>query len=355
VTNAEVQQTIVDRLMPTLLPRPRRGTVPVVGALQPNYYSFTFSVDVEADNGPVGVFVKIPKRDLRLSGPNILPVTDADRQLASEETRSLRHLVAAWRGEDLRARWIRLVGELPEFNAIVTTRVVASEALDVIRASELRRRIGALAGVNEMRDMMRRLGTAFGRFHEYDATPGPFVVASFSAKLQRYVMEIGRTRPSAFLSSIAGWMGSFGAAPERGLVATTIKGIDIRNMLLSERGDITLLDPGRMKRTFREADVARFLLTYRILHWGQPWFALGWRPDPGSERAFLQGYASAGAAAGDRLLRLYVVKEILKHWHTAHASLEAKAWRAPVSRLVRSAYIDRFYERLLAEELRNPL
>lgn len=354
MTNAEVQTALVEKVIQNWL-SPVCGANLVVGRLRTNYYSFTFSVEIQTSEGSKGAFVKIPKSDLRVGSGQIMPLSDADRQMAGQEARSLRHLGEVWRGDDLRVRWVQLLGEIPEFNALVTAKVAMGEAFEMMRTADLRRRAGATAGIVGIRDAMRRLGTGLGRFHQRDAATTPFVPAASCAKLLHCAAEVGRVSQSEWLSHVGDWLHRLGDAELPSAVTTTLKGIDVRNVLLSEAGDVTLLDPGRMKRTFREADLARFLVTYRILHWGRPWFALGWKPDPESELAFLAGYASAGEAPSGRVLRVYLVKELLKHWHTAHASLATKAWPAPVKRIVRSGYIDAFYERQLADELRSPL
>lgn len=52
---------------------------------------------------------------------------------------------------------------------------------------------------------------------------------------------------------------------------------------------------------------------------------------------------------------MYLVKEILQHWHTAYASLAIRAWPTPVKRNIGCMYIDAFYERQFADELRSLL
>lgn len=52
----------------------------------------------------------------------------------------------------------------------------------------------------------------------------------------------------------------------------TLKGLDIRNILIDKGGLLRILDPGKMKRDCIEADLARFLVTCRILYWGSMLF-----------------------------------------------------------------------------------
>jgi hypothetical protein len=134
---------------------------------------------------------------------------------------------------------------------------------------------------------------------------------------------------------------------------TTLKGIDIRNVLMGERDKLFLLDPGRMKRTCREADLARFIMTYRILYWGSGWFFLRLRPDLQGEEQFLQAYYSNSAPPSPKLLGIYLIKEQLKHWHTATESLRLRRWAKPLKGLIQSTYINPYYSRQLAVELKT--
>ena len=51
------------------------------------------------------------------------------------------------------------------------------------------------------------------------------------------------------------------------------------------------------------------------------------------------------------MLALFLLKELLKTWRMAYCALDGKGWPAPVKRLVRAVYIDRFFNRQLKREL----
>lgn len=321
-----------------------------VGPLAKNYYSFTFAIDRP---GAPGLFVKIPKADVRHDGATILPISAGDRALAQEEARSLTHLGATWRGADLRVEWVRLAGELPDVNALVTHAAAGGEALDRFRRADILRRFGLGHDIGGVRDAMRRLGTALGRFHAAHAEPMPFDAGDAAARIDRYAREIPEGR--ALIAQIPRWLSALDGRVLEGRSTITLKGIDLRNILMDDEGRVSLLDPGRMKRTFGEADLSRFLLTYRITHWGSALFPVLGAPDARAERAFLDGYAAGGAVRDPRIYRVYLVKEMLKHWHTALDVLARKGLGPTAAAAVRHAYINRFYIRQLGTELRRPL
>ena len=347
----DVHQALAEIVADTYLRGSGAGERIEVGALSANYFSLTFPVDAVSDAGRHGVFVKIPKADVRLSGHQIFPITASDRQMADDEVGSLRTLATEWPLDELGVSFVTIRGFHADHNAIVTDRVYAAEALDVLRRLDLQRRTGRAAGGRRLVDILGRFGAALGRFHQRGAADAPFDALRAVPKLLRYCGELARMTRSALPHRAAAALSARDWPAMLGREASTLKGIDLRNLLIDEADRVFLLDPGRMKRSFREADLARFLLTYRILYWGHWLFAAGCEPDGAGEARFLASYYANSAPASKGMLEFYLVKEVLKHWHTAHASLGLKTWRPLVKRAVGAAYIDRFYERQLSAAL----
>lgn len=321
-----------------------------IGPLSTNFFSFTFSVKASTSGGARSVFVKIPKMDLRGRVPSILPITAGDRLMAEEEESSLRLLMQQWHGDDLEVRWVNLSGIISEYNAIVTERIFADEALSVFRRLDLRRRFGFSQDAQRLRRLMARLGAALGRFHQTNAMPAVFRLSDAVPKLEFYCRELAASSGSAWPERILGKLKSMNDIELPGIEVPTLKGIDIRNVLIDARDSLYFLDPGRTKLTFREADLARFVMTYRILYWGRLLLLLARVPDPKAEVVFLEAYYSNSQAASSQLLSLFLLKEQLKHWHTALDSLQRLPWPPVVERLVAKIYVNPFYERQVASQ-----
>jgi hypothetical protein len=311
-----------------------------VGPLQQNYFSTLFSLDA-----PDGRFiVKIPKEDTRRRTPGaILPLTAADRALGRAEHESLSLIAREWRGDDLRVNWIREIAYVEEYNAIVTERVQAKAALRSYRRLALAHLAGWRPAGRELSSVLGRFAHALRRFHDQHAAPSEVDGTQFVARLRdyvRYLKSVGLAEglDSRFESVVE----RFSTRRWPAIETLTLKGIDIRNVLRGPGGMIWLLDPGRLKRAPREADLARFLLTWRILFWGTPWFPIAVLPHRSLESHFLCAY-EAEDPSGGVLLNLFLLKETLKHWITARESLALKRW-IPVGRqLVGAAYVDPFY------------
>ena len=155
--NADVHRVLAEIVAETYLRRPDASERRDVGALSVNYFSLTFPIDVTGADGRHGVFVKVPKADVRLSGHAILPVTAADRQMADDEVRSLRTLATEWPLDELGVRFVMIRGFHSDYNAIVTDRVFAADALNVLRRFDLRRRTGRAADYGSDQCRSRRV------------------------------------------------------------------------------------------------------------------------------------------------------------------------------------------------------
>ena len=137
-----------------------------------------------------------------------------------------------------------------------------------------------------------------------------------------------------------------------GIAVPTLKGIDIRNVLIDRQDRLYLLDPGRLKITYREADLARFIMTYRILYWGSKLLLLVREPDPKSEAAFLGSYYSHSQPSCPQLIDFFLLKEQLKHWYTALDSLQRRPWPSPLKRIVAMVYVNPFYTRQIMAQFK---
>ena len=131
----------------------------------------------------------------------------------------------------------------------------------------------------------------------------------------------------------------------------TIKGLDVRNILIDPENKFYLLDPGRIKSAFREADLARFITTYRMLHWGSLKLILAGAPDQSAESAFIQAYGTSDHYESEDILRVYLIKEQLKQWFNIYDTIQRFNWNHSYKRLVSLIYIDPFFSNILKEDI----
>ena len=326
-------------------------TLAEIGPLSSNYFSFTFSVKAMTTSGPRDAFVKIPKFDMRGLVPRILPISSADRRMGQEEEASLRLLGQKWSGAELEVRWVDLIGVIPEYNAIVTGRVFADEAVSVFRRWDLRRRFGLRQDAKRLQGAMARIGEALGHFHQSDPRESVCRLSEMMPKFEFYCREITGRAESPWPGRILEKLQAMGDSEFPSLEVTTLKGLDIRNVLIDPQGRCHFLDPGKMKPACREADLARFIATYRLLHWGSVRLALLREPDRRAELEFLRAYGVGQPPVSRRLLNLYLIKEELKHWHNILDYVRRCDWPPVVKRVAIFAYVNPFFCRLLRIDL----
>ena len=351
--NETVQQRLARLVVEDITGQPFDKSNAVVGPLVTNYFSFIFSIEEHTSLNTQKVFVKIPKEDLRQRSKSILPISPADRKMAEDEVLSLRMLCDQWHSGDIGVSWVQLRGYFPQYNAIVTDAVAGSDAFSVFRRLDMRRRFGSQRDGIRLREAMTRIGAALGRFHQGNARNTVFHVNEVIPKLERYCHELGASVRSSRPSHVIQALKSIGDMEIEAIEVPTLKGIDIRNVLMDEQDKLFLFDPGRIKRICREADLARFIMTYRILYWGSGLFLVGLRPDYKAEDAFLEAYYSYGVPPSPKLLSLFLIKEQFKHWLTAIDSLKRLPCNMLFKQLVAATYINPFYKRQMAIELRK--
>jgi hypothetical protein len=346
------RDAVVHRVLAELIAVHHLGVAPAelrVGPLQRHTFSLLFTLDAP---GHPGWIVKVPKTDLRRRPDDgIFPLTPGDRELGQAEYQSLTLMAHGWRSEDVQVGWVRAVAYIEPFNAIVTERVAAVEVCTPYRRLALAHQAGSRAAGRTLASALTRFGTALARFHDAHSAPSELTGASLLPRLREYLERVraaGARTPSARATDRV--LERLADRRWTTVQTLTFKGIDIRNVLVAPESWLWLVDPGKAKRTVREADLARFLLTWRILFWGTPWFALQAAPHRSLEAAFLSTY-DGGRLREPSLLSAYLLKELLKHWATACESLALKPWSRRRRRLVSRVYIDPLYHRQMCHLL----
>jgi len=322
-----------------------------IGGLSTNYFSFTFSLCVHESNGAQNVFVKIPKGYMRGQATNILSNSDDDKIMFEEEVKSLRYLNKNWGSSTNNVEWVKLLGVVNEYNALITERIFGDDALNLFRRLDIRRRFGFVKERLKLENYMCRIGGAVYNYHRENGKVGDYSVKQDLNKINKYCSELSGMTKSKLLTKVTDYLQSINQYEYRTIIAPTLKGIDVRNVLVGASDELYILDPGKMKTTCREADLSRFLLTYRILYWGSIFLLLFKEPDINSEKRFInQNYPSDDEFNAD-LLNIFLVKEILKHWHTALDSLSYLSWSPRIKNIVQKIYVNPFYEKQLKKQL----
>jgi len=317
-----------------------------LGPLEVLDFSTCFSIEWQNGGRRRGIYVKIPKTEAQKKV--IWPLTAADRQMAEEEYRSLKLLEQYWQGSDLNVHFIKPLAFFPEYNAIVSERVYATDLFQNFRRFDLKQKWGPNSTANPMHDIMFRLGKALSRFHQPFRQPENFNWDNAAEKIRmicRQLFEMGASKN--WWQEIEQIIQTKNIVSAPTYITNTIKGLDIRNMLIDLNGVVFLLDPGRLRMKYQEEDLARFIVTCRILYWGSPWFFLNLTPHKSFEGSFLKGYYDAQKPS-TLLIDMFILKELLKHWRMAYVVLRQKRWPKSLKFFLKHTYIDPCYERQLS-------
>ena len=322
-----------------------------ISKLSTNYYSFTFSISFNLSNRSQHIFVKIPKTCMRSSSQKILPITPADRLMANEEVSSLKFLENNWSREGSDVSWVKLLGLLPEYNAIVTERIFADEFFISCRRWDLSRRIGFVRDEKKFQHSMSSISYALAKFHKKNELKTSVYLSELLPKIGLYCKNLSSSSQSHLPNYIWKELQLLKNVKFNCFKVTTFKGIDIRNVLIDSKSKLFILDPGKLKISYPEADIARFLMTYRALFWGSIILPIVQAPSLRMEHIFLKSYHSNASFSNPQLLDIFMLKEQLKHWHTALDSLDRLQWPSIIKDLVKKIYVNPFYVRQVSSQL----
>ena len=167
-----------------------------ISKLSTNYYSFTFSITINLSNRSQHIFVKIPKTCMRGSTQKILPIAPEDRLMANEEVSSLKFLENNWPIEGSDVSWVKLLGLLPEYNAIVTERIFADEFFISFRRWDLSRRIGFVKDEKKFQQSMTSISSKLAKFHKKNELKTSVYLSELLPKIDLYCKNLSSSSQS---------------------------------------------------------------------------------------------------------------------------------------------------------------
>jgi len=320
------------------------------GPLEVNCFSICFWVNTTFEAEQKGVYVKIPKVILyKKENEKILPLSYNDRKLAEDEYHSLGYLYKHWPKDALGVHFIKPLGFIKEYNAIITERFYAKHFFKMFRQFDLKRRFNKKP--NDKHNVLSRLGAALSRFHQTSITECKFDIYGFLYKVEGCCDELKSFGISEkFINNIIQKLRTIKDIEIYTHHTNTLKGFDVRQVFIDKEDSVFLLDPGKMKTDYKEKDLARFIATCRILYWGSMLFFIRMYPDKSYEESFLNAYYGSSKRPIN-VLSILIIKELLKHWRMAYTVAGIKSWPSPIKRFLKKTYIDPFYKSQINAEL----
>jgi hypothetical protein len=322
------------------------------GSLDVNCYSMTLWADFNGSNGRTSVYIKFPKiifYDKNKS--NNLSFSEKDRILSQDEFKSLQYLSQHWDNSH-GINFVKPLAFVKQYNAIITERIENIFFFKYYRKYNL---LSALASskYNTISEYMYKIGISLRTFHNNRFQHSYFDYNILKPKINKYIEKLLDYKVNAnYLKNAGKTLLDFEFQCTAKLV-NNLKGIDIRQIFIDEKSHkLHIIDPGKITHGYAENDLARYIITTRVLYWGTFGTFLHLRPSPIFEKKFISGYYGNDSNS-NTMLSLIIVKELFKHWIMAHSSLKNRVSNKVTRSFLGKFYIDRFYINLMNEELRR--
>ncbi|MDH5542741.1 MAG: hypothetical protein OEY64_07230 [Nitrospinota bacterium] len=349
--NLSVQKYITSFIEKTFSSNGRNTATIQVGEIEINDFSICFWVEIEPESGKYGLYVKLPKEEVEKT--EMWRINESDREMGEKEYESLQFLDKNWIEDEDSVKFIKPVAYLQKYNAIVTERIYAKGILPEFRALDTLKRIIPFVSTEKFKYYLANVGRSLRKYHDRVGEPVEYDLANTVTKIKTRLKSLDI--PSTTGNDTNEWhvlLAKISGLTEKTVMTKTLKGLDIRNVFIGDSGKIYLLDPGRLKNDCREADLARFLVTIRILYWGTLRFFLRLKPLEEFEKFFLKGYYGSDSHGGI-LLRVFIIKELVKHWDMAYFALSLKSWPKPIKYILKNIYINGYYESEISAHFRR--
>ena len=319
------------------------------GPIEINAFSITFWVNFLGESAVSKVYIKIPRYIIYDKNINSLAIfTEADRVLAEGEYKSLKFLSDNW-DTSCGVSFVKPIAYIEKYPAIVTEAIEGDFFFKLIRSSNFYRKFKEKQFAS-IKVGMNNLGKSLYLFHSQSAIEATFKAKEIFPKLYQYsdfLKDCGVS--NKFLTKALNIVTKYQDFECRSLIVNNLKGIDIRQLFINQEESLKIIDPGKISRSYREVDLARFIVTCRILYWGTLLIFLKLVPNQIYEDMFLKGYYDSKRPK--KILNFLIVKEFFKQWKMGHKGILEKHWPKFLKYLVKKLYLDPFYQRVIYKEL----
>jgi len=321
----------------------------IFGELEINCFSICFWI--KFTDKPDSFYVKMPKIIFYdKNNTDLCNISTQDRRLAVDEFNSLRYLDKNWE-ELFNVKFVDLVGYIEKYNIIITRKINSEVFYKKYRFFD---KYGTpkTYKVDPILDGMERFGKSLSKFHSKSSLNSKIRSDDVIIKFEYYMKVLmGFGVNYNRLKRLINYLSEHESFSSDSVIVDNIKGIDVRQIFIDDNG-LEIIDPGKIHRGYKEVDLARFIVTCRILYWGT-WAILFKRvPHNMYVDRFIGGYyCDDKQKTSKKILSLFIVKEILKHWKMAHISLDKRGWSKITTVFLKKIYIDPFYSKILNNEL----
>ena len=297
-----------------------------------------FSSCFYVENNEKGVYVKIPKQDIIKS--SLTDLSLEDKILAKNEYDSLLFFNSNWIDREI--QFVNVLGYNSNYNAIFTEKVNGKDFWKLVKNADFKKKVGFDFNSKKVCSLLNKIGWAHNLHQKNNIEEEKlFNWNQYIEKIHVLKNELGSSIEKSLSYEVEKVIELTRNLEIQSFTTKTLKGLDIRNIIYQKNGKITILDPGKLKTDFRQVDIARFLVTLKIIYWGSLRFFWGLVPSEDFEYSFLQSYKPN--LENDLILKFIIIKELFRHWVTAMRVLSLKKWNIHLKDFMKKKYISPFY------------
>lgn len=319
------------------------------GPFEINAFSITFWVNFLGESAVSKVYIKIPRYIIYDKNINSLAsVSEADRRLAEDEYKSLKFLSKNW-DTSYGVSFVKPLAYIERYRAVVTEGIKGNFLFKSFRRFDFYQKFGGkqLTHINEG---MNNFGKSLYAFHSQNAIETTFKAKEIFPKFNQYSDFLENCGVSnKFLTRTLTVFSKYQDFECPSLEVNSLKGIDIRQIFINQEERLEVIDPGKIFRSYREVDLARFIVTCRILYWGTWLIFFKFIPNRNYEEIFLKGYFDSKKP--EKILNFLIIKEFFKQWKMGHKGILNKEWPKFFKYIVKKLYLDPFYKHVIYQEL----
>jgi len=348
------EEQSLDKLLPCISKmlehNPKYKTLKEHGPIVINAFSITFWIDYQGSDGKSSAYVKIPKYIFYNKKIDFLsPITKFDRELAKNELNSLEKLSKEW-DKSNGVSFVKKLAYIEEYNAILTERVFGDFLFEEFRKSDLQKKYKSPHNDKTMIGLYN-FGKSLKSFHEKSSVSSTFKTQDVINKFNNYFIFLKSSGVSSkYLKSFIDIFIQFTYDNYQTLTSHNLKGIDIRQIFITDSQSLSVIDPGKLSQGYIEIDLARFIVTCRVIYWGTLRAFLRHTPHASYEEKFLNGYYGKDYFKS-KVLNILILKEFFKQWKVVHSALLRRKWPFFIKYLIKKFYIDPFFKSQIAKEL----
>lgn len=320
-----------------------------------NDFSCVFSISINNNNNNNEHFhVKIPRSKIIFLGFN--HITNDDIAMAKKEYDSLNFIKLNWPKNDY-INFIEPIAYLEKFNAIITRTFFGNDFFFHLKKNDLRNKFFKKSISSDIKYHLKNISKSISIHHDLSLTHEKvrdINIEKLVFKISNLIIDLDKNCVS---QNCFNKINSFISIQENIFkdiyFAKTLKGLDIRNILLSSDNKICFLDPGKLKLEPSVAGIARYFVTCEMIYWGTFYFFFYFKISKNLISIIMNSIDTSNDLNKD-LLKLYILKEYVKHWKQAYINIELKnKWPTFLKFFMKKIYVDRFFNKSITDLITN--